>query len=438
MNMPSEEIASTVVLDENTHPVGASDHPDDRDLPLTVLNISQNYYIRGGSDRYFFVMGKLLEAHGHRVIPFAARQAQDEPTSWSEYFPEGIDFQSPSALDVGRFIYSRRAAHAIERLLNEHPADIAHLQIYYGQLTASILAPLRRAGMPVVQTIHDLKLVCPVYSLMSHGKICEACQGKHFWKGLVKRCNRGSLTRSALSVAESYASRWLGAVDHVDRFISVSHFQRDKLVELGVPAEKITVVHNFIDVETNPTDPVAGDYLLYFGRIERLKGIYTLIDAAKRATDVKLVLVGEGDAYDEVRELIRERGLNHVELRGFAKGDELKQLVRGSLATILPSEGYDNCPMAVLESLGMAKAVIGSRIGGIPELIDDAQDGFLVPPGDGEALADRMNWMWNHRREVAEMGMRGREKVVRRFNSQTHYDRIADVYRDVLARAAAS
>jgi len=394
--------------------------------------------VRGGSDRYFFVMGELLEEHGHRVIPFAARQPQDEQTSWSEYFPEGIDFQSPGALDVGRFIYSRRAAQAITRLLNEHPVDIAHLQIYYGQLTASILAPLRRAGVPIVQTIHDLKLVCPVYSLMSHGKICEACQGKHFWKGIVKRCNRGSIARSALSVAESYASRWLGAVDHVDRFISVSGFQRDKLVELGVPAKKITVVHNFIDVDPNEPEPVAGDYILYFGRIERLKGIYTLLEAAKQAPDVKLVLVGEGDAYEEALGLIREQGLHQVELQGFAKGDALKQLIRGSLATVLPSEGYDNCPMAVLESLGMGKAVIGSRIGGIPELVDDAQDGILVTPGDSEALAERMNWMWNHRSEVAEMGIRGREKVVRRFNAQTHYGRIIDVYQDVLAHAATS
>ncbi len=431
MSMPSQKMTSTAILDEITTPASASGCSDDHDRPLTVLNVSQNYHVRGGSDRYFFVMGELLEKHGHRVIPFTAKQPQDEPSSWSEYFPEGVNFQSPTALDVGRFIYSHRAAQAMNRMLDEHPVDIAHLQIYYGQLTASILAPLRRAGVPIVQTIHDLKLVCPVYSLMSHGKICEDCQGKHFWKGIVKRCNRGSLARSALSVAEAYASRWLGAVDHIDQFISVSGFQRDKLVELGVPGEKITVVHNFIDVDPNEPEPVPGDYILYFGRIERLKGVYTLLDAAKRAPDVKLVLVGEGDAYDEVAGLIEEQGIGNVALRGFAKGDELKQLIQGSLATVLPSEGYDNCPMAVLESLGMGKAVIGSRIGGIPELVDDSEDGFLVTPGDGKDLAERMNWMWNHRSEVAAMGLRGRGKVVRRFDAQTHYLRIADVYRNV-------
>lgn len=437
MNTQPAETATAAILDGSIA-LESQSPAEQNDLSLTVLNVSQNYHVRGGSDRYFFVMGELLEKHGHRVIPFAAKQEQDEETPWSEYFPEGIKFQSPSPLDLGRFIYSRRAAHSIDRLLLDHPVDIAHLQIYYGQLTASILGPLRQAGVPIVQTIHDFKLVCPVYSLMSHGSICEACQGKHFWKGILNRCNRGSLARSALSVAESYISRWLGAVDDVDHFISVSNFQRDKLVELGVPSEKITVVHNFIEVDPQEPEAAPGDYILYFGRIERLKGIYTLLDAARRAPDVKLILVGEGDAYDGVTELIREQGLSNVELRGFAQGDELKQLIRGSLATVLPSEGYDNCPMAVLESLGMGKAVIGSRIGGIPELVDDTQDGFLVTPGDGEDLAERMNWMWNHRSEVAAMGLRGRDKVIARFNSQVHYERIADVYRTLVPHLAQS
>lgn len=435
MTTQPEELTNTAVLDTNQTTDTRTQGGDHAGRP-TVLNISQNYFVRGGSDRYFFVMSDLLEKHGHRVIPFAAKQSQDDATEWAKYFPQGINFQSPKPMDLARFIYSPRAAKAMDRLLLDHPVDIAHLQIYYGQLTASILGPLRQAGVPIVQTIHDFKLVCPVYSLMSHGKICEACQGKHFWKGIIHRCNRGSLARSVLSVAESYASRWLGVVNDIDRFISVSGFQRDKLVELGVPAEKITVVHNFIDVDPNEPEPTPGDYILYFGRIERLKGIYTLLDAAKRAPEVKLILVGEGDAYDEAGEIIREQGLNNVELRGFAKGEELKQLIRGSLATVLPSEGYDNCPMAVLESLGMGKAVIGSRIGGIPELVDDTNDGFLVTPGDGEDLADRMNWMWNHRSEVHDMGLRGRDKVISRFNSEIHYERIADVYRTVLQTAA--
>ncbi|MBX7165461.1 MAG: glycosyltransferase family 4 protein [Pirellulales bacterium] len=402
-----------------------------------VLNVSQNYYVRGGSDRYFFVLGELLAKHGHRVIPFTARQKQDLESPWTTYFPPGIDFARPGALDLARFVYSPRAAAAMRRMLAAERPDLAHLHIYYGQLTASILRPLVDAGVPVIQTLHDFKLVCPVYSLLSHGQICEACQGKHYWKAVAHRCNRGSLARSLLSATETYVSRWLGVIEHVDRFISVSRFQRDKLVELGVPAEKITVVLNFKDTDGIEPATNVGEYLLYFGRIEQLKGIYTLLEAAAQTPEVPLVLVGDGDAQPRVAEIIRDRKLTHVELRGFAHGEELFNLIRGSVATILPSEGYDNCPMSVLESLAFAKPVIGSRIGGIPELVDDGVDGFLVAPRDAEALADRLRWCWQHRREAVELGQAGRRKIEAQFNQELHYERVTDVYRQVLASRAA-
>jgi glycosyltransferase involved in cell wall biosynthesis len=230
------------------------------DVLPTVLNVSQNFYVRGGSDRYFFVLAELLEQHGHQVIPFSTRQPKNSPTPWESYFPPGVNFDRPGARDLARYVYSRPAAEAIKRLLGDHRPDVAHLHIYYGQLTSSILAPLRKAGIPIVQTLHDFKLVCPVYSLLSHGQICEACQGHQFWRATTKRCNRGSLARSALSTVESYVSQRYGAVSAIDRFISVSNFQRAKLEELGVPGHKITTVHNFADTADVEPETTAGDY----------------------------------------------------------------------------------------------------------------------------------------------------------------------------------
>ncbi len=401
--------------------------------PLRVLNASQNYYIRGGSDRYFFTLTELLERHGHSVIPFSSRQPQNEPTEWERYFPPGVNFAEPGARDLARFIYSGQAADSLTRLLNDHPVDVAHLHIYYGQLTGAIFAPLRAAGVPVVQTLHDFKIVCPVYSLLSHGEICEACQGHQFWRATAKRCNRGSLKRSLLSTVESYVTRAVGAVDAVDRFISVSDFQRAKLAELGVPAEKLTTIRNYAD--TTGIEPVReqGEYMLYFGRIERLKGIITLVEAAARAREVPLLLVGRGEAEPEVRDLITAHGLRNVQLLGFKQGVELQQLIRGSIATLIPSEGYDNCPLAVLESYTHAKAVLGTRMGGIPELIDDGLDGFVVDPGDVEALAERLSWFNAHRREAVELGLAGREKMEQRFSPEVHYEQVREVYRQVRA-----
>ena len=421
---------------------------------LTILNTSQNHYIRGGSDRYFFTMGELLQKHGHRVIPFTAASPKNEPTEWSQYFPRGADLENPGPVDLMRFLYSRDAVKSIQRLLNDTPIDIAHFHIYYGKLTASILGVLKKAGVPLIQTLHEYKLTCPVYSHLSNDEICEACEGKHFWRALPKRCNRGSLARTALSVTESYVSRHLGAVDKFDHFISVSHFLRKKMIQYGIPEEKISTVHNFVDVSDITPNFSVGDYVLYFGRVHRSKGILTLIEAAAPLKQVPLYIVGDGEAMPEIQRIVEENGCDHIHLLGFKRGEELQELIRNSICTVLPSEWYENCPMSVLESYAYGKPVIGADIGGIPELIVDGVDGFLVPSGAQEAswdrrgrdreiapteesgaqeaLRDRLQWMSDNRAEAAAMGKAGREKMEAEFNADIHYERIMGVYQKFL------
>jgi glycosyltransferase involved in cell wall biosynthesis len=397
-------------------------------MPHAILNVSQNYYVRGGSDRYFFALTDLLQRHRHRVVPFASRQPGNLPTPWQRYFPRGVDFDAPGPRDLVRFVYSADAAKRLRRLLADEPIDLAHLHIYYGQLTASILPVLREFGVPIVQTVHDFKVVCPVYSLMSRGQICEACAGHKFWKAALKRCNRGSAARSLLSAVESYVSRWLGNADRIDHFIAVSNFQREKLIQLGLPPKRITTIHNFADTQQITPQTTPGEYLLYFGRLEKLKGIFTLAAAAARVPDVQIVVAGRGEAENELRAVIADRGIHNVRLVGFKQGAELEQLLRGSIATLIASEGYDNCPMSILESYSYARPVIGSRMGGIPELIRPNIDGLVFPPGDADALAGHLDWMFHHRGEAVEMGLRGRAKVEQEFNSEVHYQRLRAVY----------
>lgn len=399
---------------------------------LTVLNISQNHFIRGGSDRYFFTMAELLQKHGHNVIPFTAANPKNEPSEWEQYFPRAADFEKPGPIDLLRFIYSRDAAKSIQRLLKNTNVDIAHFHIYYGKLTASILGGLKKAGIPLIQTLHEYKITCPVYSHLSNDEICEACAGKHFWRALPKRCNRNSLARTALSVAESYVSRSLGSVDKFDHFISVSHFLRKKMIQYGMPEDKISTVHNFTDVSDITPNFSTGDYVLYFGRVHRSKGIMTLIEAATPLKQVPLYIVGDGEAMPEVKQIIEQNGCKHIHLLGFKRGEELQELILNSICTVLPSEWYENCPMSVLESYAYGKPVIGADIGGIPELIVDGVDGFLVPSGEHEPLRDRLLWMSEHKTEAAEMGKAGRRKMETEFNADIHYQKIMDVYQKFL------
>ena len=398
----------------------------------TILNVSQNHYIRGGSDRYFFALAELLRKHGHQVVPFTAASPKNEPSEWDPYFPRAADFENPGPMDLLRFLYSRDAAKSIQRLLNNTNVDIAHFHIYHGKLTASILDRLKKAGVPLIQTLHDYKLTCPIAVHLSNDEICEACEGKHFWRALPKRCNRGLLTRTILSVTESYISQMLGAVEKFDHFVSVSHFLRKKMISHGIPEDKISTVHNFVDVSDITPNFSVGDYILYFGRVHRSKGILTLIKAAAPLKQVPLYIVGDGVGMPEVQRIVEQDGCEHIQLLGFKQGDELRDLILNSICTVLPSEWYENCPMSVLESYAYGKPVIGADIGGIPELIVDGVDGCLVPSGDQEALRERLLWMAEHRNAAVEMGRTGRHKMETMFNADIHYESIMNVYRKFL------
>ena len=401
-------------------------------MTLIVLNTGQNYYIRGGSDQYQFALTELLCQNGHQVIPFASIDSKNRSTEWSKYFPRGVNFDNPGVGDLISFIYSRQASQAMKRLCREQPIDVAHLHIYYGQLTSSILSPLKQAGIPIVQTLHEYKIVCPVYSLRSGNEICQACNGSAFWQATVKRCNRGSLSRSLLSTVESYVSHLLGAVDKVDRFIAVSDFQRNKLVELGIPSDKISTVHNFIDLRGIEVSRQPGEYFLYFGRLERYKGIFTLIEAASTLTDIPLLIVGDGTDRLEVEKAIEEKNLKHIKLLGFKQKQELDKLIAESICTIAPSEWYETFGLTLIESLARGKPVIASRIGGMTEIITDGVDGWQIEPGNVDELREKMLWMSDNCDRALVMGIAGRKKVEDKFNAENHYQKLMQIYQKVL------
>jgi glycosyltransferase involved in cell wall biosynthesis len=398
----------------------------------TILNVSQNHYVRGGSDRYFFVLAELLRKHGHQIIPFTAADPENESSEWERYFPRGANFEQPAVGDLFRFLYSYDAVKSMRRLLKHTKIDLAHFHIYYGKLTTSILGELKKAGIPLIQTLHDFKLTCPVHSHISNDEICEACAGKHFWRALPKRCNKGSLARTALSVTESYFSQILGSHDKFDHFISVCHFNRKKMISYGIPEDKISTVHNFVEVSDITPSFKMGNYLLYFGRLYRAKGIFTLVEAAMPLKHVPLYIVGDGEAMPELQRMLEENECEHIHLLGFKQGDELRELIQNCIGMVLPSELYENCPMSILEAYAYGKPAIGADIGGIPELIVDGVDGFLFPPGRQEALRERLLWMFEHKSEATEMGRAARHKVETEFNANIHYEKIMSIYQQFL------
>lgn len=404
---------------------------------MKVLQVSQNLFIRGGSDRMFLDTCALLERHGHTVIPFVAQHPENAASDYSDYFPPAADFDHPGAGDLLRYIYSRPAAKAIRRLIRDHKPDVAHLHIYYGKLTASILPVLKAEGVPIVHTMHEYRQISPNYTLVHNDNIDEGCCGMHAWRAAVRRFNRGSLSRSALATIEWYVSRMIGSQRRIDRFIAISDFQKRKVAEHGVPGDRITRVYNFVEpgvVMAKGAAPGTGDYFLYFGRIERIKGVFTLADAAAALPEIKVKIVGEGDAKAELAEYLTSKRINNVELVGFTQDDELKQLIRCSLAAVLPAEWYEPFGLTVLESFAQERPVIASRIGALPELIDEGADGLLFEPGNADALRTQLQTLANDPARADTMGKAGRAKLLERFTPDAHYHELMRVYREAGAR----
>jgi glycosyltransferase involved in cell wall biosynthesis len=287
--------------------------------------------------------------------------------------------------------------------------------------------------VPVVQTVHDWKLLCPTYLMLCHGEVCERCAGGNVAHCVIHRCNRGSLLRSAVSAVESAAAGARDAYRPVRRFLCPSRFLLTKLRERGIAAERLVHLPLFVDPARLALGTDApnrgGEFALYVGRLSPEKGVRTLAAAARRAPHVPLKIAGEGPL---AAELARERergGLDHVELLGALAGDALIALWRSARFTVVPSECYENSPLVVLESFALGKPVIGSRLGGVLELVgEDGAAGRLVPPRDPEALAAAMAALWADRDAAMAMGEAGRARVAARHTPEAHWAGLSAAY----------
>jgi len=408
---------------------------------MKVLAVNKFYYLYGGADRYFLERNELLHQRGHEVIPFAMSHEKNLSTPYADYFVSPIYFfdrerSSPPWTTVGRVLYSLEAKQKISRLIKETRPDIAHLHNIAHQLSPSLLKPLKEFGLPIVQTLHDYKLICPTYRLLSHGELCERCKGGRFYHAALQRCNRGSLAASALNSVEMYLHhKVLRLYDQVDRFIAPSRFVQNKVVEFGVAPERVSYLPHFVDLNAWRPKRERGEYIVYFGRLVEGKGVATLIRALKQVRKVDLYIIGEGELEGHLKSLAAAEGLSHIHFLGYRSGEELTSLVARGLFTVVPSEWYDPSPQTVKQSLAVGRPVIGARIGGIPELIDNGVDGMLFVPRSAEDLAAKIESLLDDRSRVEAMGAAARKKVEEQFSPDQHYEGLMDIYRNLRGTA---
>lgn len=381
----------------------------------------------------------MFRAQGWDTAVMAMRHPKNEPSQWSEYFANEIEFgHEYGALDklamAGKVIYSVEARRKLSALLDRFPADVAHAHCIYHHLSPSVLAESKRRGIPTVMTAHDLKLACPAYKMLNRSGVCEKCRGGNLLHVAANRCIRDSLPVSALIMVESAVHKLLGLYrNNLDRVVAPSQFYKQKLMEWGWPEQQLAYIPNYVDATAYTPHYEPGDYFFYFGRLAMEKGVATLIRAAAQA-GVKLRIAGTGPEGDVLKALAAKVG-GDIEFLGFVSGDPLWKWVREARAMVLPSEWYENAPMSVLEAYASGTPVVGARIGGIPEMVREGETGALFESGDVEELARELRRFADMPdNAVAEMGAAARAYVAQTFTAERYLNEMLALYAGLGAR----
>ena len=402
---------------------------------MRILHVNKFLYRRGGAEAYMLDVAELQRAAGHEVEYFAMRHPDNLPARFEDRFPSRVEFDpAPTTLSgklrgAGRLLWSTSAAQGIRAVLDRFRPDVVHLHNIYHQLSPSILGPMRDAGVGVVMTLHDYKLACPTYRFLDHGEICEACVPRRFWSPTLRRCNAGSVAASTLNGLEATIHTFMGAYRPVHRFLCPSRFLEGKMRSSKVYPKRLRWLPNFVDAARVVPKTGEGGGVVFAGRLSHEKGVDLLIEAVRLHNGLVVDIAGEGPARPELEQLAAERGVAaRVRFHGRLGKDELHRLFAGAAVLAVPSRWYENMPLTVLEGFAAGLPVVASDLGGLPELIEPAVDGLVVPPNDPAALADALSSLVGAPASAAAMGRAGRTKVLAKYGPGRHVEQLEGYY----------
>ncbi|MBN1181908.1 MAG: glycosyltransferase [Bacteroidales bacterium] len=400
---------------------------------MKILLANKFYYPRGGDCIYTIGLEKLLKDKGHDVAVFSMQHPSNRASEYSSYFPSHIDFNKRSLRSfislLVRPFGSSEVSVKFTRLINDFKPDIVHLNNIHSQLSPVIALISHKYNIPVVWTLHDYKLICPAYLLLSNGKPCVACLDNK-WSVVKKRCIKNNWLASLVAYWEARYWNSSRLSEITDRFISPSNFLKEKMMAGGINPAKIETLHNFIDISSHKvTTEADSNYYCYVGRLSSEKGIETLLKAASGLPGFKLNIIGTGPL-EEL--LISGNRLDHVEFLGYRTGSELNSIISRARFLVIPSEVYENNPLTVLEALSLGVPVLGSNMGGIPELVNPGLNGLLFESGNVMDLQEKITYMWQNSEEF------NRDAIAKdaqsNSNANNYYDKLFHIYKSVIER----
>lgn len=404
---------------------------------MKVLQINNVHYRRGGADAVYLNTAELLLQHGNEVVFFNMLKNGNLPCKDEKYWVSSLDSRpqgiKSKLIELRNFFDNPEAARKIEELIIAEKPDIAHIHLFWGMgISPSITKVLKKYHIPLVHTAHDYHLICPVALLMdSKGQVCEACKGKHFIKAMLKGCSHNGRVATCIKAAEQYYHNMkYNPVDVLQGIIYVSYFSQNKHLEYMPSLAKVksTVLYNFNSIGEERED-YSGKYYLYYGRLAQEKGLFTLVEAFRTNPALQLKIVGTGPLEDAICQQLP----SNVEMLGPKYGEELFELVKGAKFVCVSSECYENNPLTIVESYSWGVPVIGSRLGGITEIIRDGETGFLFEHKNENELSNCLSKAeaLSESKYVA-MCKAAYHFAQDNFSSERHYERLMAFYKDVI------
>lgn len=404
---------------------------------MKILFANKFFYLKGGSENIFFDEAHLLEKNGYQLVFFSMVSPENQPSPYSPYFVSYVDLSQGQGLVnqlkiAGRILYSFEAKKKINSLVNQEFPDIAHLHNIYHQISPSIIDELKKRKIPIVMTLHDYKLTCPIYVLFQNQHLCDECNNGKYYRVLVNRCVKNSRIKSAVNMLEMYLHHQiLHIYEKVDVFISPSRFLIHKTKEMGVKTRMEFIPNFIVPEEYIPNYTWEEDSLVYFGRLSEEKGLITLLNAVKDLK-IQLKIIGDGPQKEELIKKSQLEHINNVVFLGYKRGNELQNEIKKSVMVVVPSEWYENNPRSIIESFALGKPVIGSDIGGIPELVKVGETGYLFSPGNSLELRNKIELALSERNKIPDLGKQARRFVETELNPEKHYAKLREVYNSVI------
>lgn len=389
---------------------------------MKILLIHNYYQQPGGEDAVFEQEIQLLQSAGHTVIEYKR--------SNTEIQSSGVAGKVAAAK---RTVWASDSAQALRRLIYEQKPDIVHFHNTHFMISPSAYYACKQHGVPVVQTIHNYRLICPNALLLRDGRVCEDCLGKTPpWPGIVHKCYRGSRMQTAAVAAMLTFHRlrqtW---TKQVDRYIALTEFARQKLIEGGLPPEKITVKSNFVSPDPG-IGTGDGEYALFVGRLSPEKGVDVLLDAWQQlGNKLPLKVVGDGPLSAMCWGIAGQTG--NVTALGSLSPSEVYAMMAKATCVIVPSVAYETFGRVIIEAFACGTPAIVSDLGALAELVESGRTGLHFRPGDANDLAAKVEWLLDHPEELADMRRNARAEYEAKYTAERNYEMLMAIYEDVLS-----